>query len=421
MMPKASGRLPILALTVAMTLVVAACSSEGTATLEPAPEAAIATEPTSAPQPTPVETTRATQPTPVETTTALEEPLVSEAAPQAPARAPVIAEGLLPLPPQPDRIPFPTALWPEGTLPANVDADALAELMAEAFEGDQFRIIEAAVVIHGGELVFESYGNGYDGETPHPSWSVAKSVAHALLGVLTGEGRINVMAPAPVSAWQSAGDPRAAITPDMLARMSSGLQWNEGGDVLSLVFSSDANVASSFQIERELVSELDTTFNYSTGSTAVNGKIMADIVGTGDEFEVWAKEKLFDPLGIRSVELEFDVDGNWIAGFGANMTARDFARLGLLYLRDGMWDGTRILPEGWVDYARTPSGTSDGYGSGFWLDSYTEGGFSAEGFGGQKVIVVPDHDLVVVILANNVAPAPTNAFANQLIDLFTGR
>ncbi len=340
-------------------------------------------------------------------------------APEAAPGAPLIAEGLLPLPPQPDGINFPTAAWPEGTLPSNVDADALAELMAEALEGDRFGIIEAALVIDGGELVFESYGNGYDAEDPHVSWSVGKSVAHALLGVLTDEGQINVMAPAAVPAWQGAGDPRSAITPDMLARMSSGLEWNEGADVLSLVFGSNSQPASSYQVDRELVSDPDTTFNYSTGSTAVNGKIMADIIGTGDVFEAWAKEALFDPLGIQSVELEFDMDGNWIAGFGANMTARDFARFGLLYLRDGMWDGTRILPEGWVDYARTPSVTNDDYGSGFWLDSYSEGDFSALGFRGQKVIVVPDRDLVLVILANNVAPAPTDAFANQLTDLFT--
>jgi CubicO group peptidase (beta-lactamase class C family) len=392
---KATGRLPVLALTIAIALVVAACSSAGPASFEPASEVTRTPEPTAATEPT--------------------------AAPGAAPGAPIIADGLLPLPPHSDGVEFPTAAWPEGTLRSNVDADALAELMAEALEGSQFGTIEAALVIDGGELVFESYGNGYDSQEPHVSWSVGKSVAHALLGVLTAEDRINVMAPAAVPAWQGAGDPRSAITPDMLARMSSGLDWNEGGDVLSLIFSSNEISAASFQIDRELASDPDTTFNYSTGSTAVNGKIMADIVGIGDEFEAWAHDVLFDPLGIESVELEFDVDGNWIAGYGANMTARDFARFGLLYLRDGVWDGTRILPEGWVDYARTPSVTNDDYGSGFWLDSYTEGGFSAEGFRGQKVIVVPDHDLVVVVLANTIPQAPTTAFANQLVDLFTAR
>ena len=393
---KVTGRLHVLALTMAMTFVVAACSSDGTATLEPAPEATPGA-PTTAPEPT----------------------VVSDPAPEATPGAPLIAAGLLPLPAQPEGVSFPTAAWPEGTLGSNVDDDALAALMAEALEGDRFGIVEAALVIDGGELVFESYGNGYDGEAPHVSWSVGKSVAHALLGVLTAEGQINVMAPAAVPAWQGAGDPRSAITPDMLARMSSGLEWNEASDVLSLVFGSGSDSASSYQIDRELVSDPDTTFNYSTGSTAVNGKIMADIVGTGDEFEAWAHEVLFDPLGIESVELEFDVDGNWIAGYGANMTARDFARFGLLYLRDGVWDGTRILPQGWVDYARTPSVTNQDYGSGFWLDDYSEGGFAAQGFRGQKVIVVPDHDLVLVVLADNVAPAPTDAFARQLTDLFT--
>jgi len=288
--------------------------------------------------------------------------------------------------------------------------------MTEAFEGEEFGIIEAAVVIDGGELVFESYGNDYRAEDPHVSWSVAKSVTHALLGVLTKNGQINVMAPAAIPAWQDPGDPRTELTPDMLARMSSGLQWNELADALAVALGSSSQPASSFQIDRELVSEPDATFNYSTGSTAVNGKLMADIIGTGEPFDQWAHEVLFDPLGIQSVQLEFDVDGNWIAGYGANMTARDFARFGLLYLRDGVWDGEQILPEGWVDYGRTPSVTTNGYGAGWWLDGEE---FSAQGFRGQRVAVLPEHDMVIVVLANNLSGQPSSAFASRLTEIFT--
>jgi len=334
----------------------------------------------------------------------------------------VIANDLITLPAQPDDVGWPTERWVEAPLPDSADPDALAAVINNAFDTDPspYDTIHAALVIKDGALVFERYGNGYDGDAPHDSWSIGKSVAHALTGVLVGDGNINVMGPAAVAEWREPDDPRGEITVDMLLRMSSGLEWTESSDARALFTMTDFGPAADIQVDRPLVADPDTVFNYSTGTTAIVGRIMANLVGVNPAFERWAHDELFDPIGITSVELLFDRENYWIAGYGANMTARDFARFGLLYLRDGMWDGERILPEGWVDYARSPSSTNDGYGSGFWLDWYGEGTVSAEGFLGQKVVLVPDEDLIVVVLADNVDGDDSGALVSDLIAAITG-
>ena len=126
---------------------------------------------------------------------------------------------------------------------------------------------------------------------------------------------------------------------------------------------------------------------------------------------------MFGPLGIRSVELELDAAGYFVGGYGADMTARDFARFGLLYARDGVWDGERLLPEGWVDYARSPSSTSKGYGSGFWLSDNT---FAAAGLLGQRVVVAPEEDLVMVVLASDLNTERIQVLLEDLGEPFRG-
>lgn len=317
-------------------------------------------------------------------------------------------------------VPFPTERWPEAAIPAGVDVDALASVLDQAFDDtdDPYGQIDAVLVVHGGEIVLERYDDSYPADEPHDSWSVAKSVTNALLGVLVRDGELDMDAPAAIAEWSEPGDPRAAITPGLLARMSSGLEWDEVTDARQLVDTAGSIDAAAFQADRPLAAEVGTLFNYSTGSTAVNGRIIGDLVGTGDELRAWADTVLFGPLGIDSVELVRDANGYWVAGWGANMVARDFARFGLLYLRDGVWDGERILPEGWVDDAFTPSATLDAYGSGWWIGLNGEDTFSAEGFLGQKVVVVPDADLVVVVLAENFDGGRTAAFAGEIVELF---
>jgi CubicO group peptidase (beta-lactamase class C family) len=320
-----------------------------------------------------------------------------------------------PLPAQPEGVPFPNDEWP--TPPPSATPDAVAAIVDEAFAAEsRFGMIDAVLVVQGGSIVVEAYGEGWDASRVHPSWSIAKSITHALVGLLVGEGGLDVDEPADLEEWDSPGDERAAITPRMLLQMTSGLQWDESTDVFDLLAATaNVNVAHE-QADRPLTAPPGTAFNYSTGSTAIVGRLIGDRVGTGDEFARWSTASLFDPLGIDGVELTFDADNYWVAGYGADMTARDYARFGLLYLRDGVWDGRRILPEGWVDSARTSTPLAPPYGSGFWIDVNAPDTFSAEGFLGQKVVLVPDADLVVVVLAQNLDDDLSTQLAAALID-----
>ena len=323
---------------------------------------------------------------------------------------------LTPLPVQPDGVPFPTEEWP--TAPSRLTPDVIVSLIDDALAPDsRFGTIDAVLAIEGGRIVVEAYGEGWNSARAHPSWSIAKSVTHALVGVLVRDGALDVDSPAEIDEWGFPGDERAPITPLMLMQMTSGLEWEESSDVFDLVAGTATSNVASVQINRPLVVTPGTEFNYSTGSTAIIGRLIGDLVGTGDAFARWSDAVLFGPLGIDSVELTFDTDAYWVAGYGADMTARDFARFGLLYLRDGVWDGQRILPEGWVDSARTPITPAPPYGTGFWIDVNAPDTFSAEGFFGQKVVVAPDADLVVVVLAQNLDDGLSTALASELVEL----
>ena len=145
-----------------------------------------------------------------------------------------------------------------------------------------------------------------------------------------------------------------------------------------------------------LESEPGSTFEYSTGTTALIAGIAADALG-GCEAEIaYLNERLLDPIGITTDQLLTDASGCWYGGFGANMTTRDFARFGLLYLRGGLWEGRPIVPTSWIDESRVPAPTNPEYGLQWWLRPDGRA-FSAEGLFGQRIVVVPEADLVIAV------------------------
>ncbi len=144
----------------------------------------------------------------------------------------------------------------------------------------------------------------------------------------------------------------------------------------------------------------DGVFNYSSGTSVLLCRILADLFGRGPAFEAWMNEVLLEPLGIDAA-LTFDDAGTWVGSSFLDATARDFAKFGLLYLRDGLWDGTRLLPAGWVDYARTPQATDDDgglYGAHWWIRADATDVFYASGYETQRILVDPAADLVLVRL-----------------------
>ncbi len=344
----------------------------------------------------------------------------------------------VPLPDQPDGLPWPTPVWPTGDVPPGVGLDAL---MDEAFDPNgPLHETYAVVVVSGGRLVYERYGGAlprFDGpgrpvlpDTPLLSWSVAKSMLHAVVGMLVADGTLDPAAPADVPEWTAPGDPRGAITLDDLLAMRDGLAFAEDyedaetSDVLQMLFGRGRADMATFAADRPLAAPPGSRFAYTTGSSMVVSGIAARALGPGAPYRDYLDRRLFGPLGMTTAEPGFDEAGSWVAGSFVHATARDFARFGLLYLRDGVWDGKRLLPEGWVDHGRTARSVDpdDGnlFGAHWWTRDDPLGTFWAAGHDGQFIDVCPALDLVLVRLGRTPSersPA-LRAWRDRVIDAF---
>ena len=317
---------------------------------------------------------------------------------------------LPPLPKQDPKTLWPTKDWPTGELPSQADKEALDRLIADAFEGgpDQLGETHALVVIHAGKLVLERYAQGFGPASTFPSWSKAKSITQALVGILVGDGKLDIHAPIQVPEWSLPDDSRAQINIDQLLRMSSGLKFVEDyepghpSDVIEMLFGSGKADVAHYAASQPLIHPPGSHWSYASGTTNIVARCAAQaLVASGASFETFMRERLFGPLGMTTPIPKFDEAGTFIGSSYCYASARDFARFGLLYLRDGVWEDQRLLPEGWVDYARTPTpkpaGIDElGYGAHWWLGVAGEGSVSANGYEGQYTVCVPELDLVIV-------------------------
>jgi CubicO group peptidase (beta-lactamase class C family) len=348
---------------------------------------------------------------------------------------------LVPLPPQPPAVPWPVDEWPVGPLPDGVD---LSAAMESAFDPEgPLRQTYAVVVVHRGRVVFERYDGQlpqWDGpgkpvvqETPLLSWSVAKSLLHAVVGLLVGDGRLDLDQPAPVPSWQCADDPRSDITLQHLLDMRDGLDFveeyedPEASDVLQMLFGRGKGDMATFAADRPLSAQPGTRFNYSSGTSVIISGIVARTLGPGEPYRQFLDDRIFGPLGMSSATATFDDAGTWVAASYAYATARDWARFGLWYLRDGLWAGERLLPGGWVDHARRPRSvdpdSGDQYGSHWWTRPASHGTFWAAGHDGQFVDVCPAYDLVLVRMGRTPSERSdrVQAWRTGVIDAFAGR
>lgn len=318
---------------------------------------------------------------------------------------------LPPLPPQASDTSWPTRDWPRGEVSADVDNAALQRLADHAFTPvlpDDLRETHALLAVHRGRLVLERYGQGIGPTDTLPSWSIAKSITQALVGVLVKDGKIDIHARAAVPEWEP-GDPRRAITLDQLLRMSSGLGFLEEyhpekpSDTIVMLFGDGKDDVAHYAASKALEHAPGSFWAYSSGTANLVARAAGLAAGvSGPDLEAFMRRRLFDPIGMTSAQPKFDAAGTFIGSSFCFATARDFARFGLLYLRDGVWEGERILPPGWADYARTPTWQqptdSARYGAHFWLDLAGPGSFSANGYQGQYIVIVPERDLVLVRL-----------------------
>jgi CubicO group peptidase (beta-lactamase class C family) len=305
---------------------------------------------------------------------------------------------------------------PDALLPPEIDRAKLEAAMAAAFDVPA-ALTAAFVVVHKGRLIAERYQPGLDRTTRLPSWSMGKSITATLMGQLIQEGVYKLWQPAPVEEWQGADDPRRAIRIADLLRMSSGLRFvapqdpdydPAGGYPDHLYVYTGAIDAFRWSITRPPQWPPNTVGRYrNSDPLTINYLIKKAVTARGEEYLSYPQRHLFDKLGIRRMLLETDPYGNFLLNGYELGTGRDWARLGLLYLQDGVWNGERVLPEGFVDFVRTPAPAwaEPIYGGFFWLNRTATWPLPADAFymagaGGQYAFIVPTHELVVARLGH---------------------
>lgn len=305
-------------------------------------------------------------------------------------------------------------LWPEGeTVEASQDPAVAAILDDPAMTGPGMRAI---VVAKNGRIVGERYGEGFSAATPLLGWSMTKTVTAAIIGTLVGQGKISLDDTGLFEAWKADG--RNAIKLRDLLSMSSGLEFNEDygevTDVTRMLYLEPDMAA--FASAKPLVNDVGKAFSYSSGTTVMLSRIWQNAVGNPAEALTWPRKALFDPIGMRSAVLETDARGTFVGSSYLYASGRDWARFGQLLLQDGVWNGQKILPDGYAAFMREPSEPAPNeYTKGqMWLNGPSagtpdgedpDGGFDlpadavwALGHDGQSMAVIPSQQLIVVRL-----------------------
>jgi len=334
-----------------------------------------------------------------------------------------------------DRAPndhvFPGDDWETAPPDAAVNVGVMDASLDELFgvRGDPPGISLATVVVHRGRIVRERYGHQpdtvfgpggpVDRDTTLISWSMAKSITHALVGILVNDGRIEsqIDLDSPVNVPEWSNSPRATITMGDLLRMRDGLDFvedyvvDESGharsDVIAMLFGDGAADVAGYARSRPSLHAPGSTWSYSSGTTNIICSLLGELVGGQDQMRAVIEDRLFAPLGMTSAVPRFDDAGTFIGSSYVYATARDFARFGHLYLCGGRWGDRQVVPESWVDsvhdmHAVDPE-NGHGYSWHWWNWNSRPETMAALGYEGQRIIVDPTRDLVVVHLGKWVA------------------
>ena len=301
-----------------------------------------------------------------------------------------------------------------GAYPAAIDSVKLQAAVQEAFSEEDTILpvrTRAVIVLYKGQLIAEQYAHGFTFKTRLAGWSMTKTVTGTLIGILVKMGKLSLNVSAPVPEWREVNDPRHSITIVNLLQQRSGIDFEENysksSDATCMLF--EKADMGSYAASRPLKNKPGTVFYYSSGNSNILSRIIRNTLGDSLYYS-FPYRQLFHKLGMNSAVIEPDASGTYVGSSYMYATARDWARLGLLYSNDGVFNNERILPEGWVAKSTKPASTDQrGYGYQIWLNA---GGdtlikhfpaapadmYYADGFESQFIFVIPSKSLVVVRL-----------------------
>lgn len=324
-----------------------------------------------------------------------------------------------------DATPYPIGQGaPRDTVFPEVNYVKLQEALDQAFRDPEVQRTRTVAVLYKDRLLAERYVEGFDADTRILGWSMTKSIMATLYGIQVYNGRVKLEDAVAWEAWKD--DARSAITYDDLLRMQSGLAWDEdyGGisDVTRMLFLSED--MASVQPAKEAAAAPGAVWNYSSGTSNFLSGLLRRALDSDQEYLNFPYRELIDRIGMGSMLIETDLSGNFVGSSYGWASTRDWARFGLLYLRRGNWAGQQLFDPSWVDYVTRPTDHADlQYGAHFWLNAggkYPDAPkdlYSANGYQGQFVFIIPSKDLVVV--RTGLAESPdfdVNAFLGKLVD-----
>ena len=311
-------------------------------------------------------------------------------------------------------VSWPTKIWDEGTT-SIVDSEELDKMIDYTFSQNssgKLGITNALLITQGGQIVLEKYNDGINQNTKLVSWSMAKSFTGAIAGIMIDKGYISSIDEK--NLFPHWTDSRSEITIDHLLNMKSGLEFTEEyntsgkSDTLEMLYGKGMLDQASFAASFPTHKAPGSIFSYSTGTTNILSKVIKSKLEERNlDYYDFLQENLLKKIGLNNTTLEFDKSGNFIGGSSVYASARDYAKFGYLYLRNGLWEDEQVISKEWIDATRTPSSNTWGiYSNKFWIidpqfrDGYglPEDTYYCAGFGGQYILIIPSKDIVLVRL-----------------------
>lgn len=330
----------------------------------------------------------------------------------------------LPPPANSDRVAFPhgdlVVLNGGGTWSHGRQLRGISDRVFDAESYGAGSLTAGLVVVANGRILLEHYRPLFGPHSGYRTWSTAKTISAAVIGVAVSEGLLDIEQPAPIPEWQFGNDPRAQITPQQLLWMASGLT-SEGSNTDAIYFGGQDVISAATTTPLKAVP--GTQWKYANNDTLLLMRALRAAIDDDHAYLRYPYDKLLRRIGMYDTRMETDHAGNFVGSSQVYTTARDLARFGLLLANDGVWDGERLLPEGWVEFLTTPAPMRPrvagewGYGAQVWLldglPGIPKGTFTTAGNNGQYVTVVPKHNLVIV--RTGVDPAGVRFAQDRLV------